>query len=87
MILSMIRKLAIYLVFLITLNGCINLAMLGPAVTYTQSGNVMQSALSYGSNQVFKKIKSRSTNKNKKNTLDDNNIPNNDYSFSLTKKK
>ena len=72
----MIRKLAIYMVFLTTLNGCAQgLAFLGPVFSYSQSGSVTQSALSYGSNQLFKKIKKNESNtsdKNKGNAFDDN---------------
>ena len=68
----MIRRLAIYIIFLSTLNGCVQgVALLGPAFSYSQSGNIMQSALSYGSNVAFKKIINKSNTKNKKNAFDD----------------
>ena len=68
----MIRRLAIYIIFLSTLNGCVQgIALLGPAFSYSQSGNIMQSALSYGSNVAFKKIINKSNTKNKKNAFDD----------------
>ena len=68
----MIRRLAIYIIFLSTLNGCVQgVALLGPAFSYSQSGNIMQSALSYGSNVAFKKIINKSNTKNNKNAFDD----------------
>jgi len=68
----MIRRLAIYIIFLSTLNGCVQgFALLGPAFSYSQSGNIMQSALSYGSNVAFKKIINKSNTKNNKNAFDD----------------
>ena len=61
----MIRKLAIYLFLLSTLNGCAQgLAFLGPAFSYSKSGSIMQSALSYGTNVAFKKVKAKSSTEN-----------------------
>ena len=77
----MIRKLLFYMIFLAALNGCgQNIAFLGPAVSYTHSGNVNQSALSYGSNQLLKKMKIRPIVENKGNAFD-NNISINDNEF------
>ena len=74
----MIRKLAIYLFFLSTLNGCAQgLAFLGPAFSYSKTGNIMQSALSYGTNVVFKKVKAKSSTENMENAFDDNKTINN----------
>jgi hypothetical protein len=82
----MIRKIAIYLLFLSTLNGCVQgIAFLGPAFSYSQSGNVIQSALSYGSNQALKKIKAKSIATKKENAFDSNKIIGDDYSFSLVR--
>ena len=68
----MILRFAIYIIFLFSLNGCIQgVALLGPAFSYSQSGNIMQSALSYGSNVAFKKIINKSNTKNNKNAFDD----------------
>jgi hypothetical protein len=68
----MIRRLAIYIIFSSTLSGCVQgVALLGPAFSYSQSGNIMQSALSYGSNVAFKKIINKSNTKNNKNAFDD----------------
>ena len=84
----MIRRLAIYIIFLSTLNGCVQgMALLGPAFSYSQSGNIMQSALSYGSNVAFKKIINKSNTKNNKNAFDDYGITDNDYSFLSAKNK
>ena len=84
----MIRKFAIYIIFLSTLNGCVQgIALLGPAFSYSQSGNIMQSALSYGSNIAFKKIINKSNTKNNKNAFDDYGITDNDYSFLSAKNK
>ena len=84
----MIRKLIVYIIFLTTLNGCVQgLAFLGPAFSYSQSGNIMQSALSYGSNIAFKKIINKSNTKNNKNAFDDYGITDNDYSFLSAKNK
>ena len=84
----MILRFAIYIIFLFSLNGCIQgVALLGPAFSYSQSGNIMQSALSYGSNIAFKKIINKSNTKNNKNAFDDYGITDNDYSFLSAKNK
>tara|TARA_B100000780_G_C20680932_1_gene270962 strand:+ start:191 stop:397 length:207 start_codon:yes stop_codon:yes gene_type:complete len=68
----MIKKLAVYIIFLSALNGCAPvLSMLGPVFSYTQSGNIMHSALSYGSNVAFKKMKDKSSTENNKKAFDD----------------
>ena len=42
---------------LYSLNGCVqNATLLGPAYTFISTGNVYQTGLSYGSNQVIKKV-------------------------------
>tara|TARA_B100000780_G_scaffold74909_1_gene50378 strand:- start:267 stop:488 length:222 start_codon:yes stop_codon:yes gene_type:complete len=70
----MIRKLFIYIIFLFSLNGCVQgIALLGPVFSYSQSGSVMQSALSYGSNKAIKEIRKKKSSKNDEvNALDDN---------------
>jgi hypothetical protein len=84
----MIRKLVIYLFFLSTLNGCAQgLAFLGPAFSYSKTGNIMQSALSYGTNVAFKKVKAKSSTENMENAFDDNKTINNSDFFKLTKNK
>jgi len=68
----MIRKLAIYIIFLSALNGCAPvISMFGPVFSYTQSGNIMHSALSYGSNKAFKKIRNKVSTENNKKAFDD----------------
>ena len=84
----MIRKLAIYMFFLSTLNGCAqSFALLGPVFSYSQSGSISQSALSYGTNKTFKKIKNRTSNTKKENTLSDDRLISNSYSYLLVKNK
>jgi len=84
----MIRKLAIYLFFLSTLNGCAQgLAFLGPAFSYSKSGSIMQSALSYGTNVAFKKVKAKSSTENMENAFDDNKTINNSDFFKSAKNK
>ena len=71
----MILRLIIYILFLCTLNGCVQgLAFLGPAFSYSQSGNIMQSAVSYGTNKALKKMRTKPSSKDKKNTFDNNEI-------------
>ena len=68
----MIRKLAIYIIFLSTLSGCAPVfSMLGPVFSYSQSGNIMQSALSYGSNVALKKMRNKSRTENNKSAFKD----------------
>ena len=84
----MIRKLVIYLFFLSTLNGCAQgLAFLGPAFSYSKTGNIMQSALSYGTNVAFKKVKAKSSTENMENAFDDNKTINNSDFFKSAKNK
>jgi hypothetical protein len=84
----MIRKIAIYIIFLSTLNGCVQgVALFGPVFSYSKTGNIMQSALSYGSNVVFKKIKDKPSTENNKNAFDDYGVTDNGYSFLLLKNK
>jgi hypothetical protein len=83
----MIRKLAVYIIFLCTLNGCVQgIALLGPAFSYSQSGNVMHSALSFGSNKAVKKMREMSGDLNKKNSFNDSKIDSDNYSLLLVKK-
>ena len=59
----------IFLLFF--LNGCVqSAALLGPAYTLTSSGNIYQAGLSYGSNQVVKKITGKSPTENIKSLTD-----------------
>ena len=50
------------------------LAFLGPVFSYSQSGNIMQSAISYGTNKALKKMRNTQSSKDKKNTFDNNKI-------------
>ena len=78
----MIKRLAIYTIFLSSLNGCVPVvSMLGPVFSYSQSGNIIQSALSYGSNAAFKKMRDKSSTENNKNAFDDYGTTDNDYLF------
>ena len=84
----MIRKLVIYLFFLTTLNGCAQgLAFLGPVLSYSKTGSVMQSALSYGTNVAFKKVKDKSSTENMENAFDENKTINNSDFFKSAKNK
>ena len=84
----MIRKLVIYLFFLTTLNGCAQgLAFLGPVLSYSKTGSVMQSALSYGTNAAFKKVKAKSSTENIENAFDENKTINNSDFFKSVKNK
>ena len=57
------KKIILILFFFGFLNGCVqNTAMLGPVFTYSSSGSVFQTGLSYGSNKLIRKH-----TKNKKN--------------------
>ena len=85
---SVILKFATYIIFLLFLNGCVQgIAFLGPAFSYTQSGNVMQSALSYGSNQAFKKMRDKSSIEKNSNAFDDYGTEDKNYSFLSVKNK
>tara|TARA_B110000467_G_C18175324_1_gene397526 strand:- start:545 stop:838 length:294 start_codon:yes stop_codon:yes gene_type:complete len=84
----MIRKLVIYLFFLTTLNGCAQgLAFLGPVLSYSKTGSVMQSALSYGTNVAFKKVRAKSSTENMENAFDENKTINNSDFFKSAKNK
>ena len=84
----MIRRLAIYLFFLFTLNGCAQgLAFLGPVLSYSKTGSVMQSALSYGTNVAYKKVRAKSSTENIENAFDENKTINNSDFFKSVKNK
>ena len=84
----MIRRLAIYIIFLSTLNGCVQgIALLGPAFSYSKSGSIIQSAASYGSNLALKKMRDKSSIEKNKNAFDDHGITDNSYSFLSVKNK
>ena len=78
----MILRFAIYIIFLLSLNGCIqSVALLGPVFSYSQSGSIIQSAASYGTNIAFKKMREKSDTEKNGNAFDDYGITNNSYSF------
>jgi hypothetical protein len=78
----MILRFAIYMIFLLSLNGCIqSVALLGPVFSYSQSGSIIQSAASYGTNLAFKKMREKSSTEKNGNAFDDYGITNNSYSF------
>jgi hypothetical protein len=78
----MILRFAIYMIFLLSLNGCIqSVALLGPVFSYSQSGSIIQSAASYGTNLAFKKMREKSGTEKNGNAFDDYGITNNSYSF------
>ncbi len=46
------------------LNGCVqSTAMLGPAYTFSTSGNIFQTGLSYSSNKIYTKYKKEKNDK------------------------
>ena len=58
------KKIILAVAFVAFLNGCIqNTAMLGPAYTFSTSGSVLQTGLSYGSNKVYTKYKEEKNDK------------------------
>ncbi len=57
------------------LNGCIqSSAILGPAYTLANTGNVFQAGLSYGSGKALQKITGKTPTENFKSLLDKKNI-------------
>jgi len=82
----MLKKILIYTLFLTTLYGCVpGLTFLGPAISYSKSGNVVQSALSFGSNILINEMKNKPSTEIKKNSFDDNKILNNRGLFKLNR--
>tara|TARA_B110001452_G_C14887259_1_gene310130 strand:+ start:225 stop:515 length:291 start_codon:yes stop_codon:yes gene_type:complete len=65
-----LKKLITGFIFLAFLNGCAqNAALLGPAYTLSQSGNVYHTAISYGSNKAITNFTGKSTGENIQNFL------------------
>ena len=57
------------------LNGCVqSTALLGPAYTLSNTGNIYHAGLTYGSNQAVKKITGKSPTENIKSLVDNKNI-------------
>jgi hypothetical protein len=66
-----LKKIIAGLFLLFFLNGCVqSAALLGPAYTLTSTGNIYQAGLSYGSNQVVKKITGKSPTENIESLVD-----------------
>ena len=93
MSIMILKKIITGSLFLFFLNGCVqSAALLGPAYTLTSSGNIYQAGLSYGSNQVVKKITGKSATENIKSLVDNKKIKvekeeNYDEFFALVKSK
>ena len=65
-----LKKLIIGILSIILLSGCAqNVAILGPAYTLVTTGNVYQSGLTYGSNELITKTTGKSTTQNIKELL------------------
>ena len=65
-----LKKLIIGILSIILLSGCAqNVAILGPAYTLVTTGNVYQTGLTYGSNEVITKTTGKSTTQNIKELL------------------
>ena len=66
-----LKKVIIGLFFICFLNGCVQTtALLGPAYTLVNTGNVYHAGLSYGSNHAIKKVTGKTTTANIKSFLD-----------------
>ena len=82
---------ALFLLFF--LNGCVqSAALLGPAYTFTSTGSIYQTGLSYGSSQAVKKITGKSPTENIKSLVDNKKIKveeeeNNEEFFALVKSR
>ena len=58
------KKIILAVAFVAFFNGCVqNTALLGPAYTFSSSGSLLQTGLSYGSNQVYTKYKEEKNDK------------------------
>jgi hypothetical protein len=72
--LMVLNKIIIGLFFGCFLNGCVQgSAILGPAYTLANTGNVFQAGLSYGSSKAIKKMTGKTPTENIKNFLDHKN--------------
>ena len=64
------KKIILSVAFVALLNGCVqSTAMLGPAYTFSSSGSVLQTGLSYGSNKVYTKYKEEKNDKELQETM------------------
>ena len=60
-----LKKVIIGFFYICLLNGCVqSTALLGPAYTLVNTGNVYHAGLSYGSNHAIKKITGKTTTEN-----------------------
>ena len=60
-----IKKIAIAIFILATLNGCAqNAALLGPVYTFSSSGNIYQAGLTYSSNEAIHETTGKSVTEN-----------------------
>ena len=65
-----LKKIVIGLFLMCILNGCVqSTAFLGPAYTFVSTGNIYQTSLSYGSNEVIKKTTGKTAMENIKSLL------------------
>ncbi|MDA8919198.1 hypothetical protein N9I08_05615 [Candidatus Pelagibacter sp.] len=68
-----LKKMIIGLFFVCFLNGCVQTtALLGPAYTLANTGNIYQAGLSYGSSKAVKKITGKTPTENIKSLVDIN---------------
>ena len=65
-----LKKIILAIIFVNLLNGCVqNTALLGPMYTLSNTGNVFQAGLSYGSNKAVTSITGKTPGENIKNLL------------------
>ena len=70
-----LNKIIAGLFLLFFLNGCVqSTALLGPAYTMANTGNIYQAGLSYGSNQAVKNITGKTPTENIKSLVDNKKI-------------
>ena len=70
-----LKKIIAGLFLLFFLNGCVqSTALLGPAYTMANTGNIYQAGLSYGSNQAVKNITGKTPTENIKSLVDNKKI-------------
>ena len=65
-----LKKIIIGIIFLCSLNGCVqNSALLGPAYALGTSGNIYQAGLSYGSDKVINNVTGKTISQNIKDIV------------------
>ena len=88
-----LKKIIIGLFFVCFLNGCVqSTALLGPAYTLVNTGNVYQAGLSYGSSKAVKKMTGKTPTENIKTFIDNKDATieeeeNHDKFFALVKSR